>query len=143
MADTTGALDQLADDLTADEVAALEADIDRRLAELMPDRFARRSVSQPEPQPEQPEVVVKVAPAPPDEAVAGLLGGLMPVVYIEAMRSFEQARQSGTVEMRDVHISQGYKLAKALAMLTAALARHNGKNQRMVIEHHVRRGRDV
>jgi hypothetical protein len=83
---------------------------------------------------------LRLPPAPSDDKIEALIGSLMPVVYVEAMKSFDEARRMTVpgqpVELRDVHISQGTRLCRAFAELTVALAKHRGKAQRLVIEHH-------
>jgi hypothetical protein len=85
--------------------------------------------------------VVKVAPAPSDDKIEALIGSLMPVVYVEAMKSFELARQSTApgelVELRDLYLRQGCRLSVALATLSEALANRRDRGRRFVRVEHV------
>jgi hypothetical protein len=129
----------------------LELQCDRLMQERMPEAYvgmieARRrhgsevssetlqDLAEPKP---KPPLVVKVAPPPSDDAVAGMLGGLMGVTYLEALKSFDMARKATELPgLRDVYVSQAYRLSKAMAMLTEALARHRDKPSRIMMEHH-------
>jgi hypothetical protein len=83
--------------------------------------------------------VVRVAPAPSDEAVEALLGALLIETYVEAMRSFRLARdytKSGEpVEMRDIHLHQAHRLARAFADLVEARSARGRREQRIVVQH--------
>jgi hypothetical protein len=84
--------------------------------------------------PRKPQVV-HVDPPPGDAEIEALLGGLMVTVYVEAMKSFDEARKATAVgqlvELRDIHINQGARLVRAFAELVEARARRRG----MVVEH--------
>jgi hypothetical protein len=71
-----------------------------------------------------------------------MIGSLLPVVFLEAMTSLNEARKAtvpgASIEMRSVAVHGAYRLA--LAMLTVALAKHRGRAQRLVIERYVHRG---
>jgi hypothetical protein len=86
------------------------------------------------------EQVVQVAPSPSDAEIEALLGSLMATVYVQAMKSFEEARKATVagqpVAMRDIHIHQGARLTRACAEVAVALARHKEKPARIVMEHH-------
>jgi hypothetical protein len=59
---------------------------------------------------------LRLQPAPSDEQVEAMLGGLMPLVFIEAAKSFELARRSTApgepVELRDLYLRQAARLSK-------------------------------
>jgi hypothetical protein len=93
--------------------------------------------------PKHKERIVRVAPPADDRAIESLLTGLMAMVYVEAQRSLDDARKMDIpgqpVELRSLAVHEAYRLCKVMAMLTAALAKHRGRAQRLVIEHHVYR----
>jgi hypothetical protein len=126
-----------------DAVAAMEADIDRRMRKVMSQAayasmLANRRALASEPQPER---VVRVAAPATDEAVAGMLTSLMGVCYVEAMRSLDLAARAtvpgASIEPRRVAIGEAAKLARAMAMLSDALSRRQGKafEQKIVVQY--------
>ena len=70
-----------------------------------------------------------------------MLGGLMPLVFVEAAKSFELARRSTAsgepVELRDLYLRQGARLSKALVSLSDALANRRDRGRRFVTVEHV------
>ncbi len=135
--------------MTDDAIDPLERDLDLKIGKMMPSSYARMvearrrrncgdggdCAAEPD---SPPEVVVRVAPAPGDAEVEALLGSLLTEVYIETQRSFRLARQSGeSIELRDVYVGQGARLAKAFAMLSEALANRRDKGRRFVRVEHV------
>jgi hypothetical protein len=126
-----------------DPIDLLEADIDRRMREKMPREFAamvearRRRNGESEAEPTQR--VLRLQPAPTDDKIETMIGGLMPLLFLEAAKSLELARRSAAtgelVAVRDAYVNQGARLSVALATLSEALRRRRGKVERMVIEH--------
>jgi hypothetical protein len=78
------------------------------------------------------------------DSVEAKLLGLIAEVGVEASRSLRIAREAVVpgelVEARAIAVNDAYRLSKAMAMLTVALSRHQGKSQRLILEHHVHRG---
>jgi hypothetical protein len=124
----------------ADKVALLEAQCDRLMRERAPrlyaEMMANRRALNCEPEPVR---TIKVGPPASDEAVEGMLTSLMGEVYIECRRSLSLAASAvvpgAPIEPRATAIHEAYRLARAMAMLTVALARHRGKPQKLTIEH--------
>jgi hypothetical protein len=85
--------------------------------------------------------VLRVAPALGDKEIEALLGGLMPVVYIEAQKAFRlartEARPGGNVYTYEACIGQAARLTRAFAELVEALARHRGKGQQKIVVQHL------
>jgi hypothetical protein len=97
-----------------------------------------------EPRPPREPCRPAAAVKPTDEDIEQVILGLIAEAHREAMRSFELARNhtrpGELVDMRDIHVHQGERLARAVADLTVALARHRGKPQKLILEHFVHRG---
>jgi hypothetical protein len=85
------------------------------------------------------DAVVRVAPAPSDDAVEALLGSLLIETFEAASKSYQLARDhtrpGQPVTMRDVCLDQAARLTRACAEVSTALMRSRGKGERMVIEH--------
>jgi hypothetical protein len=124
----------------ADAVAQLEAEIDAKMRERMPQAYAEMLEARRERTGEPPpERIVRVSPPASDEAIEALLTTLMTEAFVEAQRSFAMARGCSAAGqpagMRDIHFAQGARLCNALGMLTVALARHKGRPARVMVEH--------
>jgi hypothetical protein len=137
-----------------DAIAQLEADIDRRMREKMPDAYARMLEARQERNgfeqlpdlspagdklgdgpPKPRERVVKVAPAPSDAEVEAVLGALVGESFAAAIKSFQLAREATTVELRDLHAHQAARLTKACGEVATALMRSRGKCDRVVVQY--------
>jgi hypothetical protein len=120
-------------------------DIDQRMQRLMPREFVemiearRRRKSEPPRKPK--ERVLRLRPAPSDEAIEAMIGALLPVVFLEAMTSLNEARKANIpgapIETRSVAVHEAYRLCKAMATLSDALANRRDRGRRFVTVEHV------
>jgi hypothetical protein len=131
--------------MTQDQIDALERSCDETMRLKAPQLYARmleaRRIHNNGDGPES-ESVVRVAEPPSDQAIEAMIGALMIESFAAASRSFGLAQQCafpGGEQLRSVHIGQAARLATAFGELVGAHARHRGKSQRLILEHHVRR----